>query len=155
MSSNTLDEFLSKKKAESKYISLEDGESIKCLKLRDIKMFTKPGFDGELKDALRLVVDVETSEGIMTKWFDNSTARFANELRDKKVELGCAFVLTRHGQQTQTRYDVSQVVNASGQPVAPAATQTASPAPAAPSAPAPAASVTAAPVAPATPPKAA
>lgn len=119
MSNNVIDSFLNKKKAESKYVQLQDGESIRVLKLREVKPFTKPGFDGELKESLRLVVDCETSEGIVTKWFDNSTARFANELIEKGVEIGSSFTIKRTGVQTNTRYTISDVKSASGASVAP------------------------------------
>jgi hypothetical protein len=102
-----LDNFINKKKAESIFVSLEDGESIKVLNLREIKSVQKAGFGGEEKTVLRLVVDVETSEGIKTKHFDNGTQRFATELRDKGVNIGSSFVITRNGQQTKTRYTIS------------------------------------------------
>lgn len=121
MSDNILDSFITKKKDESVYIGLEDGQSVKIVKLRDIKMFTKPGFNGELKESLRLIVEVDTSEGIRIKNFDNSTARFANELKEKGVTIGSSFFITRHGLQTNTRYDISQVKDAAGNPVAPKA----------------------------------
>lgn len=120
MNNNVLDSFLDKKKAESVYVSLADGESVQVLKLKDIKMFTKPGFNGELKECLRLIV--ETKDGI--KNFDNATARFANELREKKVGMGCSFVITRNGLQTNTRYTISDVKSADGASVAPAAPAT-------------------------------
>lgn len=110
MSNNVIDSFLNKKKAESKFVSLEDGETCHVLKLREIKAFTKPGFDGELKEALRLVVDVETVAGIVTKWFDNSTARFATELVEKGVAIGSSFDIKRSGVQTNTRYSIANVV---------------------------------------------
>jgi len=106
-----LDSFISKKKAESNFVSLEDGESIKILKLREIKTVTKAGFGGEEKEVLRLVVDVETTQGVRTKNFDNGTQRFATELRDKDVKLESGFTITRHGLQTKTRYEISSVVN--------------------------------------------
>lgn len=112
MSEDILNSFIDKKKAESVFVSLSDGESIKILKLQDIKLITKTGFGGEEKEVLRLVVDVETSEGVRTKNFDNGTGKFANELRDKGVKIGSSFTLTRHGLQTKTRYDVSDVQNA-------------------------------------------
>jgi hypothetical protein len=112
MTDNILDSFISKKKAESNFVSLEDGESIPVLKLREIKMVTKAGFGGEEKEVLRLVVDVETTEGLKTKNFDNGTQRFAKELQDKGVKIGSAFTITRHGLQTKTRYEISEVANA-------------------------------------------
>lgn len=129
--SNVLDTFLDKKKAESVYVSLEDGESVQVARLRDIKAFTKPGFSGELKECLRLIVDVDTVEGMKTKNFDNSTARFANELREKGVSIGSSFKITRQGVQTNTRYTISDVKSADGTPVASSA-----PAPATPTTPA-------------------
>jgi hypothetical protein len=112
---NVLDKFIDKKKAESQFVSLADGESIKVLKLKEIKMITKAGFGGEEKEVLRLVVDVETSEGVREKLFDNGTQRFAQELREKGVtDVGFAFTLTRHGLQTKTRYSISNVMGKDG-----------------------------------------
>lgn len=128
MSNNVLDGFIAKKNAESVFLSLKDGESVRVLKLKDIKAFTKPGFNGELKECLRLIVDVETVEGIKTKNFDNATARFANELRDKSVQIGSSFTISRAGEQTNTRYTISDVKLADGSAVpAPAATAPAAP----------------------------
>lgn len=116
--SNLIDSFIDKKKAESAFVSLEDGEAIVVKKLKDIKLITKAGFGGEEKEVLRLLCEVETSEGTREKSFDNGTQRFAKELQDKGVKPGCGFTLTRTGLQTKTRYTVSDVV----QP-APAASQ--------------------------------
>lgn len=113
-----IDSFIDKKKAESAFVSLEDGEAIVVKKLKDIKLITKAGFGGEEKEVLRLLCEVETSEGTREKSFDNGTQRFAKELQDKGVKPGCGFTLTRTGLQTKTRYTVSDVV----QP-APAASQ--------------------------------
>ncbi len=107
--SDLLDSFIGKKKAESTFISLEDGESIVIKKLKDIKLVTKAGFGGDEKEVLRLKCEVETSQGIRDKDFDNGTARFAKELQEKGVKIGGGFTLTRTGQQTKTRYTVSDV----------------------------------------------
>jgi len=107
-----LDSFIDKKKAESAFLSLEDGESIVVKKLKDIKLITKAGFGGEEKEVLRLVCEVETSEGTREKSFDNGTQRFAKELQEKGVKPGCGFTLTRTGLQTKTRYTVSAVTPA-------------------------------------------
>ena len=109
MSNNILDSFISKKKAESVFVSLEDGESCRVAKLKEIKPITKAGFGGEEKEVLRLVVDVETTEGLKTKNFDNGTQRFAQELKEKGIEIGSGFTITRHGLQTKTRYEISDV----------------------------------------------
>lgn len=106
-----LDSFISKKKAESQFLSFEDGESIKILKLRELKEITKAGFGGEEKTVLRFVVDVDTSEGVKTKNFDNGTQRFAQEVREKGVKIGSSFTISRAGLQTKTRYTISDVVN--------------------------------------------
>lgn len=119
--------FLGKKKAESAFLSLEDGESVKILALKSIKVVTKAGFGGEEKEVLRLKVEVDTSEGKREKDFDNGTQRFAQELQDKGVTVGSAFTLSRTGQQTKTRYTVSDVTKPGAAAPAPAST----PAPAA------------------------
>ena len=108
--SDLLGSFINKKKAESAFLSLEDGESIVVKRLKDIKLITKTGFGGEEKEVLRLVCEVETSEGIREKSFDNGTQRFAQELQEKGVVVGCGFTITRTGLQTKTRYTVSAVV---------------------------------------------
>lgn len=110
MSENILDKFLQKKKDNSAFLSLEDGESVVVKKLKDIKLVTKAGFGGEEKEVLRLKCEVETSRGLCDKDFDNSTARFAKEMQDKGVTIGCGFTLTRNGLQTKTRYTISDVV---------------------------------------------
>lgn len=121
--SDILGGFIDKKKAESAFVSLEDGESIVIKKLKDIKLVTKAGFGGEEKEVLRLKCEVETSEGTRDKDFDNGTQRFAKEMQDKGVAIGCGFTLTRTGQQTKTRYTVSNVTNGAA-PAAPAAPAT-------------------------------
>lgn len=120
MSENLLASFIAKKKADSTFISLADGESIVINRLRDIKMVTKTGFGGEEKEVLRLKCEVNTTEGIRDKDFDNGTQRFAQEMSDKGVVVGCGFTLTRTGQQTKTRYTISAVVGGAAPAVAPA-----------------------------------
>lgn len=117
---NTIGSFVDKKKAESVFISLEDGESIKIQKLKEIKVITKAGFGGEEKEVLRLVCLVETTEGVREKQFDNGTQRFAQELQDKAIDLGSSFTITRTGLQTKTRYTLSDVKNAVAPASAPA-----------------------------------
>ena len=143
-----LNRHIEKKKAESSFLSLEDGESVRVIKLNDIKPVTKAGFGGEEKDVLRFKCLVETSEGNREKDFDNGTQRFAQELQEKGVTIGSAFTITRTGVQTKTRYTVSDVVNPgqAAQASAPVAAPTTAPevAPVAPEA----APTTTAPVAP-------
>ena len=110
MSDNILGAFSDKKKAESPFLSLADGESVVVKNLKSIKIVTKAGYGGDEKEVLRLKCEVETSEGSRDKDFDNGTARFANELQEKGVKVGCGFTLTRNGLQTKTRYTVSDVV---------------------------------------------
>ncbi len=114
-----LGSFIDKKKADSAFLSLADGESVVVKRLKEIKLITKTGFAGEEKEVLRLKCEVETSEGLRDKDFDNGTQRFAQELQEAGVEVGDGFTLTRTGQQTKTRYTVSDVVKAS-KPAAPA-----------------------------------
>ena len=117
--SNPLDQFLDKKKSNSEYLSLANGESCRVTCLREIKPMTKAGIDGKEKDILRFVIDVETPEGLRTKKFDNSSAKFVVEIKEKNVQLGSAFTLTRSGLGLQTKYTISEVTHA-GAAVAPA-----------------------------------
>jgi hypothetical protein len=110
MADDLLDGFIGKKKAESAFLSLADGEAVVVKKLKDIKLITKTGFGGEEKEVIRLKCEVETSEGLRDKDFDNGTQRFAQELQEKGVKVGCGFTITRTGTQTKTRYTVSNVV---------------------------------------------
>ena len=123
--SDLLGSFIDKKKAESVFLSLEDGETVQIERLKEIKLITKAGFGGEEKEVLRLICEVKTSEGIREKSFDNGTQRFAKEMQEKGVQLNSGFKLTRTGLQTKTRYTVSEVTNVPGvketAPVAPAA----------------------------------
>jgi len=118
--SNLIGGFIQKKKDDSPFLSLTDGESAVIKKLKDIKLVTKAGYGGEEKEVLRLKCEVETSDGTRDKDFDNGTARFATELQEKGVKIGCGFTLTRVGQQTKTRYVVSAVVGGEETPAAPA-----------------------------------
>lgn len=120
--SDLLGRFIEKKKAESPFISLEDGESIVVKELKDIKLITKVGFSGEEKEVLRLKCLVETPEGPFLKDFDNGTQRFAQELQEQGVKIGCGFTLSRTGEQTKTRYTVSNVTGGEAKAPAPAET---------------------------------
>lgn len=104
-----LNSFIDKKKADSEFLSLADGETVAIKNLKDIKLVTKAGFGGEEKEVLRLLCEVETTEGLREKKFDNGTQRFAQELQEKGVKVGIGFSLTRVGLQTKTRYTVSNV----------------------------------------------
>lgn len=112
--SDIFGKFIDKKKSESAFLSLEDGESAKVLRLKSIKEVTKAGFGGEEKSVLRLKCEVMTSEGIRDKDFDNGTQRFAMELQEKGIDIGYGFTITRTGQQTKTRYTISDVVAPQG-----------------------------------------
>jgi hypothetical protein len=111
--SDILDDFISKKKADSTFVSLEDGDSIVVKKLLSIKAGVKSGFDGKPKDVLDFQMEVETSEGVREKLFQNGTQSFAEEIQKKGVKIGDGFTLTRTGEGPKTRYTISAVVSAS------------------------------------------
>jgi hypothetical protein len=119
--SDILGGFIEKKKAESIFLSLQDGESVVIKNLKDIKPAMKAGYDGKDKEVLNFTVEVETSEGLREKLFQNGTQRFAKELQDKGVQPGCGFTLARTGQQAKTRYTVSNVTGKAAPVAAPAA----------------------------------
>jgi hypothetical protein len=120
MSNNVLDQFYQKKKDDSAYIALEDGQSVEVA-VKRIKTITKAGFDGEETEVLRLVCEVETDNGKREKFFDNGSMRWAKELRDKKVVEGASFKITRDGEGPQTAYTISELALPAGTPVEQAA----------------------------------
>lgn len=107
---DVLNQFVDKKKANSEYLSLADGESCRVVNLRQVTCIKKVSMGGEEKDALRLVCDVQTPEGLKTKKFDNTSNSFARELQEKGVDLGWSFTLTRTGAGLKTRYTISEIV---------------------------------------------
>ena len=106
---NTLTDFLNKKKAESTFLSIVNGETVKVKELKSIKSLVKLGYDNKEKEVLRLACLVETTEGERVKDFDNGTQRFAQELVEKGIDIGSSFDLTREGEQAKTRYIISNV----------------------------------------------
>lgn len=119
--SDELDSFISKKAAESPYIQLIDGDSIAVKTLKSIKPITKVGFAGEEVECLRYTCIVETEFGDKIKNFDNASAKFAKEIREKGAVVGSSFTLSRAGEKTKTVYTISDVIV----PQAPTAAETA------------------------------
>lgn len=130
MSTNAIDSFINKKKANSPFITIEDGGTQRIRQLREVKMITKAGFGGDEKECLRLICDVDTPEGIKVKNFDNPTQRFAEEIQKNGIVVGSSFTIRREGQQTKTRYTIEDVVNPAGTPTAAAVAAEYAPAPA-------------------------
>lgn len=112
--SETINKFLKKKEANSPFLKLANGETVKIMLLREIKSVVKSGFGGEETEVLRLVMDVETAEGIKQKTFDNGSIKFANELAEKAVEVGSSFSITREGDGVKTRYHITGVAGKGG-----------------------------------------
>lgn len=105
-----MEDFIAKKNAESPFLSLLDGESVRVKYLKSRKMITKVGFGGDEVECMRYVCLVETEYGDKEKNFDNSSNRFAKECREKGVQIGSSFVITRDGEGPKTRYNVTEVV---------------------------------------------
>lgn len=104
-----LDQFYQKKKDDSAYITLEDGQSVDVV-VKKIKTLTKAGFDGEETEVLRLICEVKTDSGVKEKYFDNGSMRWAKELRDHSVTEGSAVTITRDGEGPQTSYEISALI---------------------------------------------
>lgn len=116
MSTNALDGFIQKKKDESPYLTLADGETIRVLRLNDIKIVSKTGFGGQEKEVVRFVVEINGNNGeVYTKNFDNGTGRFAEEVKKAGITIGSSFDLKREGLVMKTKYFISNVKNPSAQ----------------------------------------
>lgn len=131
--SDAINTFLERKKANSPFLELKDGDSAEVTAVKGFKNITKAGTKGEEKEVLRMVLDVKTSEGVREKFFDAGSKSFVEELVEKQVNVGSAFTITRTGTSLQTRYTLSNVKNP-GTPASAAPTQAAAPAPSAPTA---------------------
>jgi hypothetical protein len=107
---DALDGFIAEKKANSSYISLLDGEAVRVKNLKSLKRVTKAGFSGDEIEVLRLACVVETEFGDKDKNFDNSTAKFAKQLKENNIVVGSSFTITREGEGPKTVYLVSDAV---------------------------------------------
>lgn len=130
--SDVLGGFIDRKKADSDFISLKDGEELFIKALMKLDTADKEDYNGNPTTVLRLSCLVDTPYGERVKSFDNGTQKFAEELQTKGVQIGSSFTISRSGISSQTKYIVTGVTHHKPQ-VAPAP----APAPAAP-APAPA-----------------
>lgn len=124
---DVLEQFITKKEADSDFVKLEDGDTLTVKQLLGIESVTTTGYNGEPKDTLRFKVLVDTMYGEKTKNFDNSSMKFAAEFRKKGVKIGGSFKLTRHGTQQKTVYFISDVKEPAPKAAAPANEQAAKP----------------------------
>jgi predicted nucleic acid-binding Zn ribbon protein len=121
MAEDALDSFIDQKKADSPFLSLLDGESVKVKTLKSLKMVTKIGFSGDEVQCLRLVCVVETEYGDKEKNFDNQSAKFAKQLKANGIVKGSSFTITREGEGPKTVYLVTEAVNPTTDPAVQAA----------------------------------
>ena len=112
---NVVLDFIAKKKAESTFIQLKEGESQRVT-LKKLEAITKNGFNGKPKDVLLLTCLVDTVLGPREKTFDNGSQKFSQELIDKKIVIGATFTITRTGSGPNTKYPISDVVLPGGAP---------------------------------------
>lgn len=107
---NPIDKFTNKKKAELPYIKLMSGETVEIVSLKEVKIVPQKKYmSSDMHDVLTLVVDVKTPEGVLQKEFSNSTLKFAEQLTEKRVNIGCSFKLTREGTGQATKYLITEV----------------------------------------------
>jgi hypothetical protein len=111
-----LDQFIQTKKENSPFVSLKSGESIRG-RLLSYKLVTKSGFNGEEKDVVRYELETITSDdAIVKKNFDNSTTKFATQIKSMNVKPGTYLTITRQGDGPKTLYIVSNVSNSMDAP---------------------------------------
>lgn len=78
--------------------------------------------DGDEYAVFKLVVDIESEDGILTKEWNISSEGLVATLEDKGVDIGSSFTVCKKGEGFQTKYEVTNVVNKA--PAAPAQTGT-------------------------------
>lgn len=101
----SLQTFIKRKRADSPFISLADGESIK-MKVKEIKTMMKTGFGGTETEVIRISGEVETEFGPKVKSWDNGTLRVAEMLQNHKVKAGDTITIIRKGVGPKTKYEV-------------------------------------------------
>jgi len=108
--SDILQQFSDKKEADSQFLSLPgDGDSAVIKKVVGIEVIEKLDFNKELKDTLKLTLEVETTEGVRTKFFEQTSKRFADSLIKSGVKEGSGFKIIRDGLGADTRYIITDV----------------------------------------------
>lgn len=100
------------KKANSPWLSLESGESVKITQLRSMKAGTKTDDQTGVTNAvMSFEMDVETEEGLKVKKFNTGSSKLIQVFVDAGIEVGSSFTLIKHGEKFQTTYEVKDVVN--------------------------------------------
>lgn len=110
---DVLQQFVNKKEADSQFLSLPNhGDSALITKVIGIEVIEKLDYNKELKDTLKLTLEVATSEGTRTKIFENTSKRFADALIQSGVKEGMGFKIIRDGLGADTRYVITDVKGA-------------------------------------------
>lgn len=101
-----LSTFINKKKADSPYVRLNDGEKVQ-MKVKEIKTMMKTGFGGAGEvEVIRVTGIVKTDFGDKEKTWDNGTLRVAEALQSQSVVAGDIITITRRGTGPKTVYEV-------------------------------------------------
>lgn len=110
---DVLSSFVDKKRANSPFFQLKDGESGKVVKYLGVKAGVKAPYGGgsEPVDTLLYSFEVETPFGVLPKTFDNASQKFAIEMKEKGVKVGASFTISRSGQGAKTKYTIANLVN--------------------------------------------
>jgi hypothetical protein len=126
---DTVNDFLNQKKANSPYIKLAEGESVRITKVVSLEVQKLVNsFQPQLGPVptLILTAEVDTVDGVKLKSMNITSGKFAEALQMNGVATGSSFVLTRKGAGKDTNYILSMVKNPEkGPSAAPSAPQAA------------------------------
>ncbi len=105
--------FRNHRQALSPRLKLETNIPTKILKVVSIdESIETSEQEGKKFAQITLVVDVDTSEGVMQKELSTGSENLVTALEANKIDVGSSFTITKKGEGFHTKYTITEVVNA-------------------------------------------
>lgn len=79
--------------------------------VRNIKADRLKNPTGDEYAVFKMMIDVETDDGIATKVWNISSAKLVATLEEKGIDIGSSFTVLKTGEGFHTNYQISDVVN--------------------------------------------